>query len=80
MSKIEPGCLAIIRRAIHPENVGRVVVVVEPFTRLESPAWIVEGGTGMISYERDLQRLDNPPDSAADLLLAPLPKQDKVPA
>lgn len=27
-----------------------------------------------------LRPLDNPPDSAADLLLAPLPKQEKVPA
>lgn len=76
----KPGDLAIIKKAIHPENLGRIVRVVEPWPYLDAPAWVVEGGTRRVSYDCNLRPLDNPSDDAQDLLLAPLPQQDKTPA
>lgn len=102
MSKIEPGCLALINRT-GSRNYGKLVTVVEPYDGRKSargrpiipvgePTWIVAAGNlltnnepieptpWVVARERYLRRIDNPGDEEADLLLAPLPQQDKVPA
>lgn len=107
MSKIEPGCLAITRGLMTPENNDRLVTVLRKYVAGEilpghPSAYFMDGGfntwviqalgapflmrggefavTVRATTERCLRRIDNPGDDEADLLLAPLPQQDKVPA
>lgn len=87
MSKIEKGCLAMIIGAGSKEckkYIGQVHKVGNPCYKY-SGCWdfdppIYVNGVETSWSEHRLRRLDNPPDDAADLLLAPLPQQDKVPA
>lgn len=88
MSKIEPGCLAMVigtvNRHLMPfigttHSVGGRCPVYENAWDM-SPPIKDPYGREISVHVRHLMRIDNPPDSAADLLLAPFPKQDKVPA
>ena len=88
MSKIEPGCLVLIKSCPNPDHKpyeGQIRVVGEPWPEFDG-AWLLDPpvfgavtGKELSFREWRLRRIDNPGDDEADLLLAPLPQQDKVP-
>jgi len=97
MSKIEPGCLAMVRTNTNGDNGGKLLRVLDKKDCLPGE-WRIQTlerfhsyclgrlvgscppGSIIFGLEYELRRIDNPGDDEADLLLAPLPQQDKVPA
>lgn len=92
MSKIEPGCRVMFVRCFDDGDeslLGKVATIIGPDDPAHPwPAWTYEGPLWIDSlgdtveslYTGSIIRIDDIDDDAADLLLAPLPQQDKVPA
>jgi len=86
----KPNDLAIVVFAMGKHNIGKIVRCVRLFYGgpIGESLWVVDpplpafDNSGMADAcpDRWLKPLGNPGDDEADLLLAPLPKQDKVPA
>lgn len=61
---IEAGCLAIMINAVHSENIGRTVRVIERATEIEEKlfnckAWMVDGGTRPLAKDHHMMRIDD---------------------
>lgn len=65
MSNVKAGDLAVIIRARHPENIGGIVTVIEPFKWARELTWLVEGrGPGCICLDADLRPIRPQADDA----------------
>lgn len=76
--RCKPGDLAVIIRAKHPENVGRLVTVV----RLNDDGlWLVEGkGPGIYCRDENLRPIRDPGDDATDEMVERVGKPQEVTA
>lgn len=82
MSNVKAGDLAVVIRAIHPENIGGIVNVIELCRFAHQLTWVVEGrGPGCLCLDADLRAIRPQADDAecnSAAWLPPVPTKEYV--